>query len=166
MLSVRLVAVVLVPDGRGAFGWAAGCGGALGCETAGCELATGELAAGVAAACCGRLEAVPGGAGVTAGRVVPFESSVFCEVSMTDLLGSKVSSLCSPLVMSTSADTPVRNLSAPRSGSSVLLILAARSRSMACRYSRLASLVCAPSAKFARRGRLSRLPFMSTIDTD
>ena len=40
-------------------------------------------------------------------------------VTMTDFGGSKTSSLCSPLVRSTSAETPTRKWSGPSSGSSV-----------------------------------------------
>src|SRR5580692_5281704 len=68
---------------------------------AGCVAAGGGDCA--PAGCCGaRLDAVPGDVGGEM-RVTPLVSSVFCEVSITDLAGSNVSSLCSPLVMSMSA---------------------------------------------------------------
>src|SRR5689334_12500868 len=80
----------------------------------------------------GRLDAVPGTPDAV---LVPAISSVRCEVTITDFAGSKVSSLCSPLVKSHSTETPARNLSAPSRGSSVVLIFATRSRSTCWRYS-------------------------------
>src|SRR5580704_17095426 len=133
MLSERRVVLVELPPVRAGVCCAALCAPAgcpFGCPgCAGCVPAAGVAAGGVCCAfegevCCGgRLEAVPGIPPPM--RVVPLCSSVFCELVITDLEGSNVSSLCSPLVMSMSADTPVRNLSAPSRGSSVLLILAA-----------------------------------------
>ncbi len=78
----------------------------------------------------GRLEAVPG---VPEAIAPPLMSSVFCELIITDLLGSNVSSLCSALLKSQSTEAVARNLSAPSSGSSVLLILASKSCSIFCR---------------------------------
>ena len=129
--------------------------------SAGCVAAGGVCCCALdATACCGaRLDAVPGAAGST--RVTPLVSSDFCELTITDLAGSKVSSLCSPLVMSMSADTPVRNLSTPSSGSSVLLIFAARSCSRACRYSSAATLAWSLSGSPARRDGCARFPLMS-----
>ena len=73
----------------------------------------------------GRLDAVPG---CPAGIVVePGVSSVRCDWTITDFDGSKTSSLCSPADMSHSAETAVRNLSAPSNGSRVPPILACRS---------------------------------------
>src|ERR1700693_2217625 len=69
----------------------------------------------------GRFAAVPGDPALS---VEPVLSSVFCEVSITDLLWCTFSSLCSPLVKSQATETPARNFSEPRRGSRVALILA------------------------------------------
>src|ERR1017187_1619118 len=74
----------------------------------------------------GRVEAVPG---TPLELAAPVESSVRCELVMTECAGSKISSLCSPPVKSHSTDTPARNFSAPSSGSRVALIFESRSRS-------------------------------------
>src|SRR5277367_5441421 len=111
----------------------------------------------------GKFAAVPGDPAL---RADPVLSSVFCELSMTDLLGSTVSSLCSPLVKSQSTETPARNLSEPRSGSSVALIFASRSDSIFWRYSRLASEGCEASSVEALRARLRSAPRLSTRVTD
>ena len=63
-------------------------------------------------------------------------SSVVCELTIAEWVGSKVSSLCSPLVKSVSAETEARNRPAPTSGSSVESNLAVRSCSTLWRYSR------------------------------
>ncbi len=72
----------------------------------------------------GRFDAVPG---TPPDELEPAESSDFWEVTMTERSGSKVSSLCSPLVKSHSSVTPARYFSDPRSGSSVERILTSRS---------------------------------------
>ena len=53
----------------------------------------------------------------------PVHPRCVCDVTITDFAGSKTSSLCSPLVRSTSAETPMRKWSGPSSGSSVDAIL-------------------------------------------
>ena len=75
----------------------------------------------------GSVEAVPG---TPLPPEDPEESSVRCELSITERAGSKISSLCSPPVKSHSTETPARNLLAPSSGSRVELILASRSASI------------------------------------
>src|SRR5260370_11378735 len=77
----------------------------------------------------GRVEGVPGTPPTFA---EPLRSSVFWDEIMTDLLGSKVSSLCSPPEKSHSTDTPARNFSGPRRGSSVEFTLTRTSFSMRC----------------------------------
>src|SRR5580704_1105923 len=118
MFSVRRTVLFVLPAGRDAACCCAGCCVCACCVcagwVAGAAAADGEDVCG-----CGRFAAVPGTP--EAIRVVPLVSSVFCELTITERVGSNVSSLCSPLVMSTSAQTPVRNLSEPKSGSNVLL---------------------------------------------
>src|SRR5580658_2629721 len=102
MLSERFVDEVVVPAGRVAAACCAGVDAAPG--VAGLAAGVAGLAGGVvvdAVVGGGKLDAVPGGVGPVPGRVLPLESSTFCDVAMTDLVGSNVSSLSSPLVMST-----------------------------------------------------------------
>src|SRR3954453_6638177 len=91
------------------------------------ELDPGVTARGAAR---GKLEEVPGTPAFCAPE--PATSSDFCDVTMTDFVGSRTSSLCSVVVKSQSAVTPTRKCPSPRSGSRVDSIFATRSFSIWC----------------------------------
>src|SRR5271165_5381661 len=108
----------------------------------------------------GRFEEVPG---TPEDSALTDPSSLRWEVVITDLLGSNVSSLCSPLVWSQSKSTLARNFSAPRRGTSTDSILVSVSCYNLVLKSRRSSEGSDPSPGFF--GRRSRLPCMSRTDT-
>ena len=96
--------------------------------------------------------------------IAPLISSVFCELTITDFAGSKVSSLCSPLVKSQSTETPARNCPRPERfergidlGQQILLDLLPVFETG---FGGLGTV-----RRAGLRGRLSRLPFMSSTVT-
>ena len=128
--------------------------------------AAGDAAAGLLCGRCGglgRLEAVPG---ISGNRARSVTSSVFCELSITECAGSRVSSCCSPLVRSQSTEAPARKPFGAQQrfqrfvdfGHQVLFELLPH-------FERFAGDFGAVGSGRLLRGWLSRLPSISTTET-